>query len=157
MMLVEEGKIGLDDKMRKYLPDTPEAWDGITVRHLLTHTSGIKSYTNIPEFSKMLREETSKPEVIKKVASIPLEFKPGEKFNYNNTGYFLLGMVIEKVTGKSYDALLNERIFKPLAMNSTRVNDMTEIIKNRAAGYSYRGAALHNCELPSMSGPFPPG
>src|SRR5438067_1725645 len=90
MMLVEEGKIGLDDTIRKYLPHTPEAWDGVTIRNLLTHTSGIKSYTSIPDFPKLLRDETSKPDVIKKVASIPLEFKPGEKFNYNNTGYFLL-------------------------------------------------------------------
>jgi D-alanyl-D-alanine carboxypeptidase len=157
MILVEEGKMGLDEKMRKYLPDTPEAWDGVTIRHLLTHTSGIKSYTGIPDFPKMLREETSKEDVIRKVASIPLEFKPGEKFNYNNTGYFLLGMVIEKVTGKSYGDFLAERIFKPLGMTSTRVNDMNEIIKNRAAGYSYRGGALHNCEFASMSWPFAAG
>src|SRR5258706_516100 len=70
MILVEEGKIGLDEKMSKYLPDTPEAWDGVTIRHLLTHTSGIKSYTGIADFPKMLREETSKADVIMKVASI---------------------------------------------------------------------------------------
>ncbi len=157
MMLVEGGKIGLDDKMRKYLPDTPEAWDAVTIRHLLTHTSGIKSYTGIPDFRTIMRQDSKKDEVIKTVASAPLEFKPGDKFNYCNTGYFLLGMVIEKVSGKSYGDFLAERIFKPLGMASTRANDMAEIVKNRSAGYSYRGGALHNCEFASMTWPFAAG
>src|SRR5262249_55095542 len=110
MMLVEEGKIAVDDKVRKYLPDLPESWDTITVRHLLTHTSGIKNYTSLPDFQRMSRQETTPADVVKLVSSIPLEFKPGDKMSYCNTGYFLLGMVIEKVSGKSYADFLQERI-----------------------------------------------
>src|SRR5262249_16875826 len=144
-------------KMRKYLPDTPEAWNGVTIRHLLTHTSGIKSYTSLGDFVKMARTDITKDDIVKKVAAVPMEFKPGEKFNYNNSGFFFLGMILEKVSGKSYGDYLTERIFKPLGMSSTRVNDLGDVIRNRASGYSFRGGALHNCDVISMSWPFAAG
>ena len=135
MMLAEEGKLGLGDKISKYLPDLPTAWKDVTVRHLLNHTSGIKSYTSVKDFFKTARKDYTHREILDLVAKDPLEFAPGEKWKYNNTGYFLLGMIIEKVAGKTYGEFLDERIFKPLGMTQTRVNDLHAIIPNRAQGY----------------------
>ena len=157
LMLVEEGKIGLDDKVHKYLTTLPTAWSAVTVRQLLNHTSGIKSYTSVPDFSKTAREDYTKDEIIKLVADAPPDFAPGEKWSYNNTGYFLLGMLIEKVSGKEYGAFLNERIFQPLGMTSTRVNDKSEIIRNRASGYTRRNGALRNGEYVSPTQPYAAG
>ena len=132
MMLVQEGKLGLDDKINALLPDLPTAWSEVTIRHLLNHTSGIKSYTSVRDFFKTARKDYTQREILDLVAKVPVEFAPGEKWNYNNTGYFLLGMVIEKETGKKYGDYLDERIFKPLGMTQTRVNDLHAVIPNRA-------------------------
>jgi D-alanyl-D-alanine carboxypeptidase len=115
MMLVEAGKIGLDDKITKYLDGLPTAWGDVRIRQLLSHTSGIKSYTSVPDFFKTARKDYAKEEILKLVADAPLDFPPGERWSYSNTGYFLLGMLIEKVTGKAYGAFLHERIFFTLA------------------------------------------
>jgi CubicO group peptidase (beta-lactamase class C family) len=157
MMLVEEGKIALDDKIAKHLPGLPAAWADVTVRHLLNHTSGIKSYTSVPGFFKTTRKDYTKDEIIKLVADAPLEFPPGEKWAYNNTGYFLLGMLVETVSGKPYGEFLRERIFQPLGMTATRVNDLTEIIKNRASGYTWEKGALRNGEYVSPTQPYAAG
>ena len=97
MMLAREGKLSLDDRITERLPDLPKAWHDVTVRHLLSHTSGIKSYTSVKDFHKSTRKDFARREILDLVAKEPLEFKPGEKWNYTNTGYFLLGMLIEKV------------------------------------------------------------
>lgn len=157
MMLVEEGKIHLDDKITNLLPDLPAAWDAVTVRHLLNHTSGIKSYTNIRDFDKTVRKDYTQRELLALVTKEPMEFAPGEKWNYNNTGFVLLGMLIEKVTGKSYGEFLEERIFKPLGMTKTRVNDLQVIIPNRAHGYSWGREGLRNGEYVSPTQPFSAG
>ena len=157
MMLVEEGKLKLEDKITKLLPNLPPTWEGVTVKHLLNHTSGIKSYTSLPNFEKTLRKDFTKEELLKLILDAPLEFKPGEKWNYNNTGFFLLGMLIEKVSGKSYGEFLKERIFQPLGMTSTRVNSFQEIIKNRATGYTWAGTELHTAEYVSPTQPFSAG
>jgi CubicO group peptidase (beta-lactamase class C family) len=159
LMLAEDGKLNLSDPIAKILPDTPPAWKDVTVENLLNHTSGIKSYTSLPSFQMTLRKDYTKKELIDLVRNLPLEFKPGEKFAYNNTGYFLLGMIIEKASGKSYGDFLAERIFKPLGMTSTRVNDLAAIIPNRATGYS-RAAwfiGLRNGEYVSPTQPFAAG
>jgi D-alanyl-D-alanine carboxypeptidase len=153
MMLIDEGKIGLDDPIMKYLEGLPEAWSEVTVRHLLTHTSGIKSYTNLPSFLANLRKDYKEEEIPRLSYAIPLEFKPGEKFAYNNSGYFLLGMILEKVSGKSYSDLLRDRIFSPLGMTSTRVNSLRDVIPNRASGYEWTGAGYKNAEYISMTQP----
>ena len=134
MILVEEHKIGLDDKITQYLSNLPLDWQSITIRHLLTHTSGIVSYTSLPEWDRNLYP-ISKEEIMKLVAKYPLNFQPGNAWDYNNTGYFLLGMIIEKVSGQSYSGFLKERIFTPLNMKDTRVNDLNSLIKNRTSGY----------------------
>jgi D-alanyl-D-alanine carboxypeptidase len=157
MMLVEEGKLNLDDKIGKHLPNLPTAWEDVTVRQLLNHTSGIKSYTSIPDFFKSARKDFAQQEIIDLVASAPLEFAPGEKWRYNNTGYFLLGMLIEKTTGKKYGDFLSERIFKPLDMAQTRVNDLHAVIPNRAQGYAWDGKSLRNGDYVSPTQPFSAG
>jgi CubicO group peptidase (beta-lactamase class C family) len=157
MILVEEGKISLEDKITKFLPDLPAAWSEVTVRQLLTHTSGIKSYTSLRDFTRTLRKDYTHAEIIKLVSELPPDFPPGERWRYNNTGYFLLGMIIERVSGKPYGEFLSDRIFKPLQMTSTRVNDLTEVIPNRAAGYAWRGNRLRQGEYTSPTQPYAAG
>ena len=145
MMLVEEGKVALDDPVSKYLDGTPESWKPVTVRHLLNHTSGIKDFINEPTAS--LRLDVSEQEVLAATAPRPLDFTPGERYAYSNTGYHLLAMIIRKVTGKSYGDFLAERVFKPLGMRHTRVQKLSEIIPGRAAGYVWRDGKLANGEF----------
>ena len=149
MMLVEEGKLSLDDPVGKHLEGTPESWKPITLRHLLSHTSGIKDFINEPTAS--LRVDVSEQEVLEATAPRPLNFTPGEKYAYSNTGYHLLAMVIRKATGKFYGDFLAERIFKPLGMDHTRVQDLSAVIRGRAAGYLSRGGKLANGEYVAQS------
>jgi len=141
MMLVEEGKIALDDPVSKYL-EVPEAWKAITVRHLLTHTSGIKTYTALPGFEASLHLTVRA--FIDKLAAHPLTFAPGESFAYCNSGYNLLGFIIEKVSGESYWKFLSARILNPLGMSSTRSRDQKTVILHRASGYERENDALVN-------------
>jgi CubicO group peptidase (beta-lactamase class C family) len=140
MLLVEEGKINLDEKISKYLPNTPDAWKNVSVRNLLTHTSGIKSYTGLSgfELTKRLRRD----EFIRALAAQPLEFETGARYQYSNSGYNLLGFIIEAVSGKSYWDFTRERIFRPLGMNKTADRDPKYIIPNRATGYEWENNQL---------------
>lgn len=140
MLLVEDGKIDLDEKISKYLPDTPEAWKDVTVRHLLTHTSGIQSYTRLGGFELSKRYKVG--DLIKELGQHSLEFEPGSSYRYSNSGYSLLGYVIESASGKSYWEFLRERIFNPLKMNSTADRDPQFIIRNRATGYEWENGRL---------------
>jgi CubicO group peptidase (beta-lactamase class C family) len=157
MMLVEAGKLKLDDKIAEHLTGLPEAWANVTVRHLLTHTSGIKGYTEVPDFAKITMHPATAEDVVRAVSSYPLQFKPGEDWAYSNTGYYLLGRIIEKAGGATYGAFLRERIFDPLHMDSTRVNDRKAVIRNRAAGYSWDRGSQHNADYVDMSWPFAAG
>jgi D-alanyl-D-alanine carboxypeptidase len=157
MMLVEEGKLKLDDRIAARLPGLPAAWKEVTVRQLLTHTSGIKSYTSVNDFRKTARKDYERSEILDLVAKDPLEFAPGEKWSYSNTGYFLLGLLIEKETAKTYGEFMADRIFKPLGMAHTRVNDLHAIIPNRAQGYTWDGKAMRNGEYVSPTQPFAAG
>ena len=112
MMLVEEGKLSLDDRISQFLPDTPPAWRDITVRHLLSHTSGIPEYTDKVD----LRKDYTEDQLYRFAAAAPLDFAPGEKWSYSNAGYALVGMIIRKVTGRFYGDVLHDRIFAPLGM-----------------------------------------
>jgi CubicO group peptidase (beta-lactamase class C family) len=140
MLLVQEGQINLDDKISKFLEGTPETWKEITVRHLLTHTSGI--VREAPGFDALKIQNDA--DVIKTAYPLPLRFAPGEKWEYCNVGYFSLAEIIRKVSGKPWGDYLNERIFLPLGMNATRTTDMTEIVPNRANGYGWRNGKLLN-------------
>ena len=144
MMLVEERKLGLDDRISKYLKGTPETWRDITIRHLLTHTSGIKTYS--PRDIDF-RRDYSEDELVKKAASLPFDFvPPGEKWKYSNTGYVLLGIIIHKAAGEFYGDYLRRRVFKPLGMDTARIISEPDIIPNRAAGYTLIGGQLKNQE-----------
>ena len=140
MMLVEEGKLSLDDKITKYFPDGPEAWQNITVRHLLTHTSGMTDYP--PDFD--LRLDYSEDQLYQRIKKIPLAFQPGEKWSYSNLAYVMLGILIHKVSGKFYGDFLQERIFKPLEMTTARIISEADIVPNRAAGYRVVNGQLKN-------------
>ncbi|HET8674685.1 MAG TPA: serine hydrolase, partial [Blastocatellia bacterium] len=148
MLLVEEGKINLDDRVSKYLDHTPEIWKEITVRHLLTHTSGIKNYG---EKDINYRQDYTDEELIKVAANFPLDFQPGEKWSYSNTGYILLGYVIKKASGKFYGDYLKERVFAPLGMTTARVINEEDIIPNRAAGYRLAKGEIKNQRYVSPS------
>jgi CubicO group peptidase (beta-lactamase class C family) len=142
MLLVEEGKLSLEDKVSKYIAGLPGCCSEMTVRHLLTHTSGIKDFINEPTVD--LRKDISAEGVLKSLADLPLNFAPGEKYSYSNTGYHLLGMIIHKVTGQLWHEFVKERIFDPLGMSDTRVISFSDIITNRAAGYVWENGRLQN-------------
>ena len=156
MMLVEDGKLALDDKPGKYYLGFPKSWENVTVRSLLNHTSGLKNYLEIPDFIKGIRDDVPQHELMHSVAEFPLDFPVGEDWHYSNSGYFLLGSLIEKITNKSYNDFLTERIFRPLGMTATRLDDKRTILPNRAAGYSWDGT-LKNGEYVSPTQSFAAG
>ncbi len=137
MLLVEDGKVGLDNPVSKFIKNTPDAWSGVTIRHLLTHTSGVKSYTSLDGFDLIKRQTVD--DFVKKLSPYPLEFVPGERNIYSNSGFTLLGYVIESVSGKKYIDFMQERIFRPLGMKSVADRDPLNIIPNRATGYEWDG------------------
>jgi CubicO group peptidase (beta-lactamase class C family) len=143
MMLVEEGKVSLDDSITKYFPDAPTTWKPILIKNLLSHTSGLSEYETPdrtgPNGPFYLRLDFTEDELAKKVEALPIEWAPGEKWDYRNTNYMLLGIIIHKITGMPYAEFLSERIFKPLGMTSTRLISDRDIIPNRAAGYEIDG------------------
>lgn len=143
MLLVEDGKVTLDDPLVKYFPDAPEGWRAIRVRHLLTHTSGIPDYT---EKDLDYRRDYTEDELAKMTYGLTLEFEPGSRWNYSNTGYVLLGILIHNVSGKFYGDVLKERVFTPLGMKTARIINEEDIIPNRAAGYRRVKGELKNQE-----------
>jgi len=150
MMLVEEDKVSLDDSVTKYFPDAPAAWKPILVKNLLSHTSGLSEYESEertgPKGSFYLRLDFTEDELVSKIEALPIEEAPGERWDYRNTNYALLGILIHRVTGKPYYEFLSERIFQPLGMTSTRLISDRDIIPNRAAGYELDNGQLKNQE-----------
>jgi len=142
MMLVEEGKIGLDDPLTKYFSDAPPAWKNVTVRELLSHTAGFGDYPK--DFD--MRKDWSEAEELKLIESIPLAYPPGTKWEYSNFGYVTLGILIHRVTGEFYGDFLARRIFQPLGMQSTCIISEADIVPNRAAGYRLVKGELKNQE-----------
>jgi CubicO group peptidase (beta-lactamase class C family) len=156
-MMAVEGKLNVDDRLAQYYEKSPAAWQSVTLRHLLTHTSGIKSYTSLPGFHRNLRKDYNGEELISLVRDLPLEFSPGEKHSYSNTGYYLLGYVIEKVSAHSYGTFLEKRIFHPLGMETAMFNDQFKIVPNRATGYQVVDGELRTAEFVSPTQPFAAG
>jgi D-alanyl-D-alanine carboxypeptidase len=134
MILVQEDRLGLDDPIHQYLPDLPSEWLGVTVRHLLTHTSGIPDYEEIRTYD-VYGFRLTPEEIIQIAHSRPMDFEPGEGWFYSNTGYFLLSMIVERIEGRPLGRVLQSRIFGPLGMTQTRLADPEAIIPHRAAGY----------------------
>jgi CubicO group peptidase (beta-lactamase class C family) len=143
MTLVEEGKLALDDPIAKYFPEAPPAFRAITVRHLLTHTSGIPDYT---EGTIDLRRDYTEDELARMAFGLELEFTPGSRWNYSNTGYLMLGVLVRRVSGRFYGDVLRERVFAPLGMKTARIISEEDIVPNRAAGYRLVGGELKNQE-----------
>lgn len=141
--LAREGKLGLDDSLRRYLPEGPRAWRSITIRHLLTHTSGIPDYT---DSTMDYRRDYTEEQLVALAARLPLQFRPGATWSYSNTGYALLGFIVRRVTGKFYGDYLRERVFEPLGMRTARVVSESDIVLNRAAGYRLDKGEIKNQE-----------
>jgi D-alanyl-D-alanine carboxypeptidase len=155
LQLVDAGKVKLDDPVKKYYEGAPPTWEKITVHHLLSHTSGIPSYTGLPNFFRDKSREPLKPEgIVKLTQDKPLEFEPGTKYAYNNTGYVLLGYIIEKVSGQDYATYMRTHIFEPLGMQNSGYDSHTTILKKRVRGYSPDGknAAYLDMSLPFSAG-----
>lgn len=157
MMLHERGRLNVGDSVCKYVRDCPPAWQEITVRHLLSHTSGIPNYTSLPDFGKIMLTTVPPPALVEIFKNKPLDFKPGERWSYNNSGYYLLGLIIERISGKSYSEFLKENIFRPLGLKKTGYDNSGEIIKNRAAGYALQDKTLVNALPIDMSIPYSAG
>ncbi len=143
LQLADSGRLGLDDPIRRHLPDGPARWDSVTVRHLLTHTSGIPDYT---DSVVDLRRDYSEDELVRIAAGLPPLFAPGERWSYSNTGFVLLGALIRRVSGRFYGDLLRERIFVPLGMRTARVISEADIVPNRSEGYRLVGDTLKHQE-----------
>ena len=141
MLQVEDGKLSLSDPITKFFPDAPPSWQSITVRHLLTHTSGIPDYT---DGSFDYRKDYTEEQLVRFAYGLTLEFPAGSRWNYSNTGYVLLGAIIRKLSGRFYGEVLAERVFKPAGMTTTRIISEADIVPHRAAGYRLEKGELKN-------------
>jgi CubicO group peptidase (beta-lactamase class C family) len=157
LMLYERGKLDLQDDLTRFLPDYPTGGRKITVEHLLTHTSGIKSYTGMPEWFPLWRKDMSLDELITLFKDQPFDFEPGEEFRYNNSGYILLGAIIEKISGIKYADFIQENIFTPLGMSHSLYDVTEKIIPGRVSGYSRAKDGYVNAPYLSMSQPYAAG
>ena len=155
MLLVEQGKLKLDDQLSKFLSDVPPTWKVVTIRQLLNQISGIPNYT---AGGKLVNDKVyTGSEILGLVRDLPVDFEPGTKWAYSNTNYFLLGQVIEKVSGKSYPEFMRARVFKPLGMTSTVVNTSGLQLQNAAVGYSHPKGKWQKAKLDDPSQPFAAG
>lgn len=150
MQLQERGKLNVNDAICKYLEDCPKIWHPITIRQLLTHTSGIPNFSSLPDWDEKLSiQPYTQADFVKIFRDLPLLFSPGENFKYSNSGYYLLGLIIEKTSGKSFESYLRENIFAPLGMKNTSLYNPRPLIPNMATGYywslnSFVNAPYHN-------------
>jgi len=156
LMLLEEGKLSLDDEITKFIPTYPTNGKKITIHHLLTHTSGIKSYTSMQRFGEVMTIDEMPLKFIDFFKNEPMDFDPGEKYLYNNSGYFILGYIVEKVSGISYPKFIQERIFDAIDMKSSYYGSHKKLIKNRASGYQ-KGAEFSNAQYISLTLPYAAG
>jgi CubicO group peptidase (beta-lactamase class C family) len=158
LMLAERGKLSVTDDITKFLPDYPTKGRAITVEHLLTHTSGIKSYTTLPAWRALWRRDMTVAEMIELFKNEPMDFAPGEQWLYNNSGYTLLGAIIEKVSGQTYEEFVRGNIFEPLGMTHSFYGSTARVIPRRVPGYTRdRGGVIQNAEYLSMTQPYAAG
>jgi len=157
LLLAERGKLKLDDPIKTYYPDAPAAWDTITLRHLLGHTSGIHNYTDTPDFGRMASWHATPAELVKRVQDMPLEFEPGSQMRYSNTGFVLLGIAVEKASGTGYAAFIKQNLFDPVEMKDTGYDETAIILPKRAAGYSPSPRGDANAMYTDMTTPFSAG
>jgi len=157
LMLAEQGKLALDDSICKFLPDYPTHDHLITVKHLLTHTSGIKSYTSMQEWPPLWRKDLTVQELIDFFKYQPMVSAPGKHWAYNNSGYILLGAIIEKASGRSYEQFIQQNIFEPLGMKQSYYDNSARIIRRRVAGYDKSSDGFTNAAYLSMTQPYAAG
>jgi len=157
LLLQERGKLSLQDPVKKYLPDAPAAWDKVTIFHLLTHTSGIPNFTSFPEYPSLNALATTPEKLVARFRDKSLEFQPGEKWAYSNSGYVLLGYLLEKISGQGYAAFLQQNLFDPLGMKDSGYDSSTMILPARASGYAPGPEGPQNAAYAHMSIPFSAG
>jgi len=150
LLLAERGRLSLEDPVRRYLPEAPAAWEPITIRELLDHTSGIRDSEDGGEVFELRREYTDE-EIVQIAQSFPLDFAPGSRYKYNNTGYILAGIIVTRVAGVFYGDFLAREFFKPLRMRSARIISDTDIVANRAAGYLRTPTGVRNQDFVSAA------
>jgi CubicO group peptidase (beta-lactamase class C family) len=157
LILQERGKLSVQDSVCKYVENCPPAWQPVTIHNLLTHTSGIPNVTSFPDFRKIKMFPASPLEGIALFKDKPLEFAPGEKFNYSNSGYMLLGYIVERAADQPYADFLRDNIFKPLGMKNTDYDVNSAIVKHRASGYTRGANGIANADYINMTLPFAAG
>jgi CubicO group peptidase (beta-lactamase class C family) len=157
LLLEERGKLKVEDPVSKYMPDAPAAWEKITIYNLLTHTSGIPSFTSFPDYRSTEWKDTTPTELVARFRDKPLDFEPGSKFNYSNSGYVLLGYLLEKISGQSYGDFLQQNIFTPLGMADSGIDSNAAILPQRAQGYQPSAHGIRNAGYISMTIPFSAG
>jgi CubicO group peptidase (beta-lactamase class C family) len=157
LLLEERGKLKIDNTVKTYMPDAPAAWDKVTIFHLLTHTSGIPSFTSFPDLATRQLQAMTPQQLVDWFRDKPLEFEPGTKWNYSNSGYVLLGYLIEKISGQSYADFVQQNIFTPLGMKDSGYDSNSAIIEHRAAGYAPGKNGPENAGYVNMTIPLSAG
>jgi len=161
MMLAEEGRISLDDRLPKYFAGAPASWTNVSVEHLLRHASGFGDFFAIPELRSRSdfawEREIESTDLVPILFRVPIQSEPGKKWSYSNLGYYLLGLIIEKVTGEPYEDVLKHRILEPLHMTETRRMSRLTVIPQRASGYTWQDQVLHNAAYTSTTWAYSEG
>jgi CubicO group peptidase (beta-lactamase class C family) len=157
LLLQERGRLNVHDPISRYLSGLPAGWQAIRIHQLLTHTSGIPNYTSRPEFARIKRTGATPQQMIELVTDKALDFMPGTSWSYSNTGYILLGMIIEKTSGLSYNDFLKKNVLDPLGMINSGYDRAMDIIKERASGYQEENGRLENADFIDMSVPYAAG
>lgn len=153
LLLEERGKLRLDDPVGKYMTDAPAAWAKVTIRHLLNHTAGIPNFTSFPDFRPNAAKAATIPEILARFRDMPLEFEPGSKMSYSNSGYVVATAVLETVSGQPYASFVAENLFKPLGMEHSGFDSHAAIIPHRASGYTPTAAGVRHADFISMTLP----
>lgn len=157
LQLQERGKLNVTDPVCKYFDPCPSAWSEITIHHLLSHTGGVPNFTSFPDYMPKMMLPVTTTDMIARFKDKPLDFKPGEKWNYSNSGYYLLGAIIEKAAGESYESFLQKNIFDPLNLTGTGYDHFDAILKHRATGYSMSKGKMVNSAFLDMTQPYSAG
>ncbi len=157
MLLVHDGRLNLTDKLGQHLSELPESWSRVTMEQILRHQSGIRNYTAVPEYWEHTHVDLPRDHILNLVKDLPVDFEAGSRYAYDNTGFYLLGLVIEAVSQQSFGDFLQQRIFAPLYMNSTRMQDYAALISRRVTGYSKVEGKIRNKPFYSPTGTFSAG
>lgn len=157
LLLEERGKLKLTDLVARHVPDTPAAWNKITLQHLLTHTSGLVNVTELPEFMLWKNSPSTVTQMVTRFSDLPLEFEPGARFAYSNSNYLVLGLIVERVSGQRYGEFLREHVLDPLGLHDSGLDSNLAILPRRATGYGYRNGQFLNAPYSDMTVPHGAG